>query len=311
MALMSLKQVRVVDPILTSIVTGYNQPDFVGDFLFPEVEVTARTGAIIEFGKEDFALFDTRRAPGARTKRRSIQYSSKQYSLYQDAIEGELPIEHVEEADGSVGLNLQRETAESAMYSIKLRLEYDQAKLATDPTKYDAQHKVTLSGASKFSDPGSSPKTLANAWREAIRATTGVYPNSAIIGAAAFNALDRNPEIRDQFKYTSDNSLTEEMLARYFNLSRGVKVGTAVTMDEATGSLTDVWGNNMVLAYVPRTVTSRRMPSYGYTYRLRGYPVAERPYYDENHRTWYFPAIAERAPQMTSMAAGFLAMDVA
>lgn len=309
MPIMDLSKVRVVDPILTSVVQGHVQSEYKGRMLFPEVPVEKRSGYIIVFGKEDFALYDTRRAPGARTKRRTINYGSEMYSLYQDALEGELPMEYLEESQG-LPMDLQREAAESAKVSIDLRLEYDQAKLATDPNRYATSNKITLSGTSKWSDSTSKPKAQVNAWKEVIRQKIGVYPNTLMLTSPTFNALDIHPEIRDQFKYTSDNSLTTDMLRRYFNVEN-VDVATAVAMDETTGELADVWGNNVILAYVPRNVSSRRMPSYGYTYTLRGYPISERPYYDQNHRTWYFPTVAERAPVITGMDAGFLAQSVA
>lgn len=308
MPIMDLNKVRVVDPILTTVVQGYARPDFVGSMLFPEVPVDKRAGYIITFGKEDFALMSTRRAPSARTERKTSQYSSEQYSLYQDAIEGELPIEFLEESEG-LPLDLQREAAEGAKYTIDLRLEYDRAQLALDANRYDSAHKITLSGTSQWSSSSSSPKAALNGWREVIRQSTGTYPNTIVMGPSVFNALDIHPEIRDQFKYTSDNSLTIEMLKRYFNVEK-VAVGTAIALNESTDTLTDVWGDNVILAYTPTAVTSRRMPSFGYTYTLRNYPVAERPYYDNNHRTWYFPVIAERAPVITGIKAGFLAQDV-
>lgn len=308
MPIMDLNKVRVVDPILTSVVQGYSVPEFIGSALFPEVRVSKRAGYIIKFGREDFSLFDTRRAPGARTKRRQITYSSELYSLYQDAIEGELPIEFLEESEG-LPMDLQREAAEGAKYSIDLRLEYDRAKLATDATRYDTNHKVTLSGTAKWSDSTSKPKAAVNSWKDVIRQSTGMYPNTAVIGPQIFNALDQHPEIRDQFKYTNDNSLTLDMMKRYFNVDR-VVVGTSVILDDATGENVDIWGNNFVLAYVPQSVTTRRAPSYGYTYVLNGYPMSERPYYDNNHRTWFFPVFAERSPVITGQGAGFLAQTV-
>jgi hypothetical protein len=313
---MSLRDTRVQDPVLTTIVHGYVQSEYVGTHLFPIVEVGKRTGKIIRFDKEDFALKDTRRVPGAPTRRQSIRYGADEYSLFQDAIEGELPIEHIEESS-DLPLDLKAETATSAKGALDLRMESDQAAIATNAVLYDTAHKIEPVAQQKWSyrpsvatDTVPDPVEHVNAWKEAIRMSSGVYPNSAVIGPKVFNALDRHPVVRDQFKYTSDNSLTVEMLARLFNLTRGVKVGTAVKMNDATGELEDVWGNHMVLAYVPPQIRSRRQPSYGYTYQLKGYPIAEAPYYDQNHRSWYFPVIAERTPLQTAMKAGFLAKNI-
>ncbi|NJM36198.1 MAG: hypothetical protein HC850_17565, partial [Rhodomicrobium sp.] len=47
-------QARIYDPVLTTHIRGYQHPDFVGSLLFPAVEVRARGGQVLEFGKESF-----------------------------------------------------------------------------------------------------------------------------------------------------------------------------------------------------------------------------------------------------------------
>lgn len=300
----TLKSRRVIDPVLTSILHGYNQQEFVGSFLFPEVPVEKRAGNVIEFGKEDFIIYNTRRAPGAATMRRSVPYSSKLYSLRQDAIEGELPVEDLEESS-DMPFDLQRETAESAMRSLMLRLEYDQAQIATDTANYDINSQDTpdWSGGVGSTNPSADIET----WKEVVRSRIGVYPNSAIIGSSVAAKLKNDSNLTDRIKYTSDRSITEDMLATWWDLSRGVRVGKSLVADPTTGELEDIWANVVILAYVPETISSRRAPSYGYTYTLRNYPMAEMPYYDQNHRTWYFPVVAERSPELTGIDAGFLA----
>jgi hypothetical protein len=311
MPLMSLSDVRVQDPVLTSVVQGYSQAELVGPFLFPEVPVTQRSGYVITFGKSDFALFDTRRAPGAATKRRTTNYSNRKFTLFQDSIEGELPIEHLEESQNAqVPIDLQEATAEGAMASIQLRLEYDIATLATDTNNYDTNNKQALSGTDRWDNSGSDPRSLMDSWKEAVRAKIGRYPNSALFGPNVFNAAKNHADLRDQIKYTSEKSITPEMLAQLFDLSRGIKIGSSLVLDETTGELMDIWGDAIILAYVPEQITTRREPSYGYTYTLKNYPVAEEPYYDRNHKTWYFPVTSERSPELTGQDAGFLVTTV-
>lgn len=308
MPLMTLKATRVVDPILTTVVQGYVQPEFVGSALFPAVPVSKRAGYVIEFGKEDFALFDTRRAPGAATKRRNINYGNRTYSLYQDRLEGELPREHLEESEG-LGFNLQTETAESTMRSIQLRLEYDQAAIATNAANYDANHKIVLSGTSKWSDPNSDPAGDIRGWRQSIRGTIGTYGNSLLLGANIFDTFVEHEQTKDKIKHTSSASITADAIAAMFNLDR-VVVAAPLVLNNESGELVDIWGDVAILAYVPQRVQSRRQPSYGYTYTLQGYPMAERPYYDDNHASWYFPVTAERSPELVGMSAGFLAQGL-
>ena len=63
MSQMNNAQARVIDPILTTVARGFKHPGFVADRLFPRVNVNARGGNVISFGREDFRLYNTRRAP--------------------------------------------------------------------------------------------------------------------------------------------------------------------------------------------------------------------------------------------------------
>jgi hypothetical protein len=63
MAQMTPSGARVVDPVLTSIAQGYSNNEMVASALFPTVMTPTRGGKIITFGKEDFMLYASQRAP--------------------------------------------------------------------------------------------------------------------------------------------------------------------------------------------------------------------------------------------------------
>ena len=64
---LSPSQVRIINPILSTVALGYRQPGLVGEVLFPRVPVDIRGGQILQFGKEDFKVYNLRRSPGATT----------------------------------------------------------------------------------------------------------------------------------------------------------------------------------------------------------------------------------------------------
>jgi hypothetical protein len=73
----------------------------------------------------------------------------------------------------------------------------------------------------------------------------------------------------------------------------------------------DVWGNNAVLAYVPRiggggADLSLAEPGLGFTNVLEGHPFAETPYYDNASKSWVYGATYERRPNVAYSGAGFL-----
>lgn len=303
----SMQQVRVIDPILSSVVQGYRQPQHVGMKLFPRVPVMVAGGKILEFGKEAFKLYNARRAPGTGTKRVQFGYEGKPFALVQDALEGMVPREHMRDASQVPGINLGTRAVNMVMNSLSLALEVEQATLARNTALYDADHKIDLAAA-KWSDSANNPGADIRTGREAIRATVGIYPNVVNLSATAFAACQENAKILERFKYTSKDSITAEMLAALWDV-REVNVGGAVVADD-DGTFSDVWGSDVVLAYVPETPQSHEEPSYGYTYTMEGHPLVEESYYEKNAKSWIYPVTYERSPVLSGVTSGYLLENV-
>ena len=301
---MSSNQVRVVDPVLTNVAQGYRHADHVGHILFPRVGVSLSGGQILEFGKESFKLYNARRAPGATTKRISFGYLGKSFALTQDALEGQVPREHLRDAAKSPGIDLGTRAVNITLRALSLTLEYDQAQLATAAANYDTNHKVALSGTDQWTDSGSNPLNDINTAKEAIRSSVGIYPNTLLLSAKAFNAIRDHALVVDRIKYTGRDSITPEMLATLLDLEK-VVVGKAVAFDDGGGDI-DIWGNNAILAYVPSSPSGMEDPSYGYTYTLNNNPMVEKPYYDNNAKSWIYPVTYERIPVLSGILSGFL-----
>lgn len=298
---------RVIDPVLSTVAQGYRNNALVGMALFPAVPVQQRGGKIIQFGKEAFELYNTARAPGAATKRMQYGYAGVGFSLVDYSIEGQVPVELEQEADAVPGIDLGSGAVANAQDINALQLEVAQANLATTAGNYDGAHKNTaLASTTLWSDPtGSDPITNIETGKEAIRATIGMRPDTLIIGPKVMAALRVHSKIIDRIKYTGRDIPTEELLASLFGVKR-VLSGEAVYAD-ASGSFVDVWGKNAVLAYTGvGTAADRGRPSYGYTYRLRGYPVVESPYFERNTKSWYYPTTDSVQPVLASALAGYL-----
>lgn len=103
---MSGSAVRVVDPVLTEVARGYRNAAYVGSALFPRVPVGVRGGKIIEFGKESFRQYNTARAPGSKVVVAQFGYTGQSYALTDHAISGLVPIEHLEDASQTPGIDL-------------------------------------------------------------------------------------------------------------------------------------------------------------------------------------------------------------
>lgn len=304
---MNNAQARVIDPILSSVAQGYQNAELIYPALFPVVPVEQRGGKIIQFGREDFRLYSTARAPGAATKRVEFGYSGIAFSLNQFSLEGKVPFEHMQEANAVPGIDLGRMAVLKVQNIIQLANEVAAATLATTAASYQTANKATLSGTSQWSDYSgtSNPSRDIQTAVEAVRAAVGKRANTVVIGPKVWSALKMHPAIIERIKYTGRDSVTLDMLATLWDVKR-VVVGDAI-YEDASGNLADVWGKYVVVAYTDiGGLADAGLPSYGYTYRLRNYPAVETPYQDRNAKSWIYPVTDELQPVAASINAGYL-----
>lgn len=223
-------------------------------------------------------------------------------------MEGVVPTEHQEEAESVPGIDLGAGAVNMVMDVLDLNLEIESGELARAPANYDVNHKLTLAGGDRWTDPTSDPKSDIDTAKEMIRRSIGRYPNTLVLGPNAGNALKNHPKIKEQFKYTSKDSVTADMLAAYFDVKK-VVIGAAVYLPETVDDAAlanDVWGDDAILAYVPETGDNFQVPSFGYTYELRGYPQVEQPYFERSNDSWIYPTKVERRSILTGAEGGFL-----
>lgn len=308
---MSTSQARVADSVLSSAAQGYQNAGFVYSVLFPVVDVEHRGGKIITFGREAFRLYNTGRTPGQDTKRIQFGHAGAPYVLEQHALEGVLPIEHQEEAQASIpGFQAGAGVVMVTQDIIQLRAERAAAALATNLANYAPTNRVVLGGSSRWSDPASSPSADIEKGKDVVRSQVGKRPDTAVLSPKAFAACVSNPSIVDRIKYTGRDSVTVDLLAGLWGLQK-VVVAEAIYEDES-GALKDVWEDGVVLAYTALgRVAERGRPTFGYTYRLRGYPLVEQPYYDRQSKSWIYPVTDELSSVIAGASAGYLIQNVA
>lgn len=304
-------QSRLVDPLLTEHARGYTNAEFIGHRVLPVVDVPVRGVKRIAFGKEDFRIMNTKRAPGAEAKAITFGREAEPVALTQDALDALVPRENLEESARVPGIDEAAEAVNGVLRIVDLGHEAEIAALVQNPANYAAGSKLTLSGTDRWSDVTSKPGTVVGDAKLAVAARIGRQPNVMTIGAVTFKALQNNVSIQDRFKFTSADSVTEAMLARFFDLEE-VIVGRAVALPEGAPDTADaafLWGNFAQLAYVNKA-KSYRQPGFGYSYRLKGYPIVEKPYWDAPRRSWRYGVTQERSPVIAGADAGYLISNI-
>jgi hypothetical protein len=302
---MNTTQARVVDPILSNHSRGYKQSGFIGDRMLPLARMATRAAKRIEFGRESFRRYKIRRAPGSAIAQVSFGYEGKPVQLSQYALAAVTPQEHQEEAAAVPGIDLLSTSVDTVMAVIALEREIQQANAVRDPAIYANSNKLALAPADKWSDPASTPAKDIEDAKEVIRGRTGRRPNKLTLGAPVASALRVHPEVLDRFKHTSAATISDAMLAQYFDVGEVLVCDAIVDADDGTTS--DVWGNDAILAFVPGEGTPNiNIPAFGYTYHLANHPYVKPAYYERGVNSWLNDVFDEFSPEVVGPDAGFL-----
>lgn len=304
---MTPAQARVIDPILTAVAKGYEGPqNLIANILFPRVPVTQRGGTIISFGREQFQIVKSTRAPGSDTKQVEVGYGSDKFALVDRRLIGRLPLQLMQEAQAVPNLDQGAATVNKVQAMMDLEREVDAAALARASGTYAASNRTgPLSGTNLWTDPASNPYTVIEAGKEAIRKKIGKRPNVLELGPTVLSALRFHPAILDRISTSTDRvppNLTQ--LAALLEIERVVE-GEAI--QDVNGSFVDVWGNDAILAYVaPKSMQEMGSMNYGYTYQLTDYPVVEQPSWDVSKESWLYPVSDASQVVMASADSGYL-----
>ena len=303
------------NPILTSLLLGLGQGTMVAEKLFPRLPQALSSVALAQLGNERLKRYNLRRAPGSPTKRVDIKFDGKIYNVSQYAVEVPMPRELIREADESRRLNVGNhlDVSQIAMTTandiLGLDYELEVATLATTSGTYAGGHVTALAGATKWSAVTGTPVTDIRAAANVIRKKVGKRPNKLTLSPDAKLAVETNAEVKTYLPSTQQGVATLEQLAKIFEVDE-VVCGDAVWVD-ATDTGQDVWGNNAILAYVPKiggagNSISLAEPAFGFTNVIEGHPFAETPYYENGLKSWVYGATFERLPNVAYNTAAFL-----
>ena len=307
-------EARVADPVLTEHARGYMPEMLAHEALFPVVDVTARAGKIVVFGTQHMRRLDLQRAQSSNRQMMRLQYGNNNYRLVQRAIDGTVDFEDLEEAAAIPGVDMGRAATSMALDVVLLQTEIEAAALATNTGSYSATNHEALAGNSQWSHANSKPAAAVAQKCQIIADKVGIWPNTLVVGASVHKSLINNPDVVDRVKHTTNPTGQREMamqhMAAYFDVDRYVVAKSRYQGVEG-GDFTDIWGKVAILAVTGRSTmrdgeANRALPSFGYTYRLRGYPLVA-PYWEDRERDVYrYPVTNEAAPVIAGKDAAFL-----
>jgi hypothetical protein len=243
---------------------------FVVDRFFPVIDVPKQSD---KYWTLESRAFQTdvgdgaRRAP--RTKAKKVTYAVNSNSFYCDnyALSHDFGIEEFANLDAALR---GEQRTRLVVHLLKRAQEQRVANIVTSVSNIGSG--VLLAGAAKWSDyTASDPIADITSGAAFIRATTGMIPNKMLIDWDTYQLLGRHPVLLDMYKYTSGGTVGDSDIAKAFKVDE-IVVAKAIKENQpegaTTSSLSNLWGNNALLAYVPPGNPSFEQPAAG-LYRFR------------------------------------------
>jgi len=270
-----ISQVKI-DLMLTNISIQFKNPGYIAEDVMPIIPVKLETSKYFTYDKSRFDAPPALRAERAQYARVDWAVTTNTYSAQEYGLE--LLIDDRERQNAIEPLSLDIDTTEILTDMVLNDREVRVKNVVMAAANYTHSNTTALTGLATAWDQfaTSDPITaIAVTGREVIRANTGVYPNTLILGAKVFSVLKQHPLIIDRLKYNPPGGTARGSLgalADLFEVDR-VLVGLPLyrsSNENQTDVLTDIWGNNALLAWInPRPAIKQPTLSYMFQSRPR------------------------------------------
>ena len=261
-----------VDAILTSVSVAFiqSQNNFVADRVFRSIPVDKQSDKYFVYTKGDWFRDEAQvRAPaspsaGGGYTLSTATYSADVYAFHKD-------VDDQTRANADAPLNPDRDATEFITQRMLLRKEIQWTTdfFTTSIWTTDVTGGTDFTKWSSYAS--SDPIEDVETGKATILTSTGMLPNTLVVGYDVYRQLRNHPDIIDRIKYTSSNTVDTDTIARLLGLER-VLVSRAIknTANEgATVSMSNIAGKNALLCYVapsPGILT----PTAGYSFAWRG-----------------------------------------
>lgn len=263
-----------IDKVLTNISLGYQNNAFVAQVLFPQVSVAKQSDLYYTYGYEAWTqpVGGDSRAPGTEANEvPGLAVSTGSYFATEHSLQIAVTDEERQNAD--TPLAPDRDGTELITQQLHLEREKAVVDMVTSTSNFPSGSHTTLSGTAQWSDLDDSDP-IADV-RTGTRTVMGLLfkePNLAVIPYKVMSYLEDNDKIINRIKYSMPGVLTADLIAGVLSIAKVVVPGAGYNTANPgqTTSLSYLWGNDVLMAYVPERA-GLKIPAFGYEF-VWGYP---------------------------------------
>lgn len=300
-----------VDEALTDFAQMFlNQEDsFVFDKVFSSKSVAHASDKYFTYSRDDFwrdqGDGEMLLAPGAPVKRGGYRMSTDSYSCDVRAWAKAVPREIA--ANAQPAINAEQDAIKYVLEQLRIRHErqFMTEFFTTSVWGTDLTPSALWSNYST-SDPLTDIKETG---RHAIESVTGKKPNTLLVGPRVHTKLIKHPLVQELFKVTNVDSVTEDMMARVFDVDRYIvaRAVYATNVEGATGAYDYAAGKHALLCYVAPDDTDGATA--GRCFKWSGWGnsagVAIQSYYEEQTRSTIIEGFTAIDNKVVSSACGY------
>ena len=251
-----------VDAILTNISVAYMQEadNFVASRAFPQIPVNKQSDKYFTYSQADFFRDQVQlRADGTPSAGTGYSLSTATYAAEVYALHKDIGDQVRQNADNPIDPDMDATRFLTQQMLIRQEIDWASNAFATGIWDTDRTPGTLWSAA------GSTPIADIETGKQTVMTATGYVPNTLIISYKAFSALVDNSDIVDRIKFTSQDSVTPDLLARVFNVDRCLIMSSVynTAAEGATAAYSAVGDKDALLCYTPRN-PGLMVPSAGY-----------------------------------------------
>ena len=252
----------VVDPVLTAIAIGYENPDeaYIADEVMPRYTVPQEKYSWTEYDLgEAFDVPDNRVGRTGQVNR--VELGGTQNSGQVQDYGLDIPVPHSDIKVAAAARAAGQSAHDPEAHAVKRIKTYNMnareirvAAVVHNTATYAADKRVALVGTAQWSDYASS--NPIDDFEAALEGTLVHRPNTIAMGRPVFSVLRRHPHIVNAVKgnLTDKGMVTKAQLEELFEVPR-IVIGEAWKNSAKPGqptSLARVWGKNVAFLYVNR-----------------------------------------------------------
>lgn len=254
-----------INPMLTAIAIAYKNPDvtLIADEVLPRTPTDQEFKWLKHDLSQGFTVPDTR--VGRKSAPTEVEFTaSEELDKVEDhGLDDIVPNEDIE-ADNQ-GVDPLGTSTGYLTNLVHLGRELRVANKVFNANSYPAANKVTLAGASQWSDPASDPVASISDYLDSMV----MRGNIAVFGQQTWTKLRRHPKIVQAIKNTAQGAgmVSREEFAEFFELQQ-VLIGAGLANTAKKGqvaSLQRVWGKHAAFLYRDRAAGPQAGVTFGFT----------------------------------------------